>query len=181
MSEKYLSLGHSRNCGNRQEELAVNQETQGNATPHRSGESRTKRELKLTSMNVRLTFPLILPLGLSEAMRKCLRARISMQSTFPLPTGPRKEWAIKAAEAGKHLMCEKPCGVDAAEVEEIISACDKAGVQFMDGVMFMHSDRLAKIRESLDDGETIGKLRRIATQFSFWAPEDFLTGKHSDA
>ncbi len=101
----------------------------------------------------------------------------------PLPTGPRKEWAIKTAEAGKHLMCEKPCGVDVAEVEEIIAACERANVQFMDGVMFMHGKRLDKIREILDDGESIGKLCRVATQFSFWAPEDFLTGNirmHSD-
>jgi predicted dehydrogenase len=102
---------------------------------------------------------------------------------LPLPTGPRKEWAIKVAEAGKHLMCEKPCGIDVAEVEEIIAACDRAGVQFMDGVMFMHSDRLPKLREVIEDGESLGRLRRIATQFSFSAPEEFLTENirmHSD-
>ena len=102
---------------------------------------------------------------------------------LPLPTGLRSEWAVKVAEAGKHLMCEKPCGKDAAEVEAIVAACEKAGVQFMDGVMFMHSKRLPQIRQTLDDGESIGKLRRIATQFSFCAPEDFLTENirmHSD-
>lgn len=102
---------------------------------------------------------------------------------LPLPTGLRTEWAVKVAEAGKHLMCEKPCGKDAAEVEAIVAACEKAGVQFMDGVMFMHSERLPQIRQTLDDGESIGKLRRIATQFSFCAPEDFLIENirmHSD-
>ncbi len=101
----------------------------------------------------------------------------------PLPTGPRKEWAIKAAQAGKHLMCEKPCGVNLEEVREITEACREADVQFMDGVMFMHSERLDKVRKTIDDGESIGKLRRIATQFSFWAPDDFLTSNirmHSD-
>ena len=102
---------------------------------------------------------------------------------LPLPTGLRAQWAIKVAQAGKHLLCEKPCGIDLAELDEILSACKEAGVQFMDGVMFMHSDRLANLRKGLDDGESIGKLRRIATQFSFCAPEEFLTGNirmHSD-
>jgi len=95
---------------------------------------------------------------------------------IPLPTGLRKEWVIRAAAAGKHVLCEKPCGVDVAEMEEILAACAQANVQFMDGVMFMHSGRLDKIREVLEDGESIGKLRRIATLFSFCAPEEFLTG-----
>ncbi|MCB0676336.1 MAG: hypothetical protein KDC30_06610, partial [Saprospiraceae bacterium] len=47
---------------------------------------------------------------------------------------------------------------------------------FIDGVMFMHSDRLQRMREVLDDGHTIGNIKRIASQFSFLAPEDFLTG-----
>ncbi|MEM9015555.1 MAG: gfo/Idh/MocA family oxidoreductase, partial [Verrucomicrobiota bacterium] len=44
------------------------------------------------------------------------------------------------------------------------------------GVMFMHSDRLPRLREELDSGEAIGDLKRIATQFSFMAPDDFLEG-----
>ena len=44
------------------------------------------------------------------------------------------------------------------------------GVQFMDGVMFMHSRRLAALRQILDDGQSVGRIRRIATQFSFKAP-----------
>lgn len=95
---------------------------------------------------------------------------------IPLPTGVRKDWVIRAARAGKHVLCEKPCGSHAGEVEEMIAACHEAGVQFMDGVMYMHSERLAALRASLDQGSVIGRLRRIATQFSFLAPEDFLAG-----
>ncbi len=106
-----------------------------------------------------------------------LLARDDIDAVYiPLPTGIRKEWVVKAAEAGKHIVCEKPCGVEAGEVREMLDACRKAGVQFMDGVMFMHSDRLQRMREVLDDGQTIGNIKRIATQFSFLAPEDFLTG-----
>ncbi len=93
---------------------------------------------------------------------------------IPLPTGVRKNWAVRAAEAGKHVMVEKPVGIDSAEVREIIQACQKHKVQFMDGVMFMHSQRLRKLRETLDDGQSVGKVRRIVSQFSFFAPDDFL-------
>ncbi|MBI1314363.1 gfo/Idh/MocA family oxidoreductase [bacterium] len=106
-----------------------------------------------------------------------LLARDDIDAVYvPLPTGIRKEWVIKAAQAGKHVMCEKPCGVVTADVEEIIAACDANHVQFMDGVMFMHSRRLGALRETLDDGRSIGQLRRIATGFSFNAPQDFLEG-----
>ena len=92
---------------------------------------------------------------------------------IPLPTGVRKEWVIRAARAGKHVLSEKPCGDTVADVEEMTAACREAGVQFMDGVMFMHSRRLPALREVLDDGQSIGQLRRISIGFSFFAPEDF--------
>jgi predicted dehydrogenase len=92
---------------------------------------------------------------------------------LPIPTGIRKEWVIKAAQAGKHVLAEKPVGCDAAEVAEMIAACDKNKVQFMDGVMFMHSQRLTKLRETLDDGKSVGKLRRITSQFSFQGNDEF--------
>lgn len=93
---------------------------------------------------------------------------------IPLPTGVRKDYAIAAARAGKHVLCEKPCGRELSEVQEIVAACEEAGVQFMDGVMFMHSDRLPALRSVLDDGESVGDITRIASQFSFRAPDDFL-------
>ena len=95
---------------------------------------------------------------------------------IPLPTGLRREWVLRAAAAGKHVICEKPCGINAAEVAEMTDACKKNGVQFMDGVMFMHSPRLARIRELLDDGDSIGPVRRISTAFSFYVGEDFFRG-----
>lgn len=95
---------------------------------------------------------------------------------IPLPTGLRAEWVIKAAEAGKHVLCEKPCGLDVAELQSILDACEKNNVQFMDGVMFMHSNRLDAVRGTIDDGESIGDVKRIATQFSFCAPQEFLDG-----
>jgi predicted dehydrogenase len=95
---------------------------------------------------------------------------------IPLPTGLRKEWVIRAAEARKHVVCEKPCGIDLADAREMVEACRRNQVQFMDGVMFMHSLRLPAIREVLDDGRSVGQVKRIASAFSFCASEDFLDG-----
>jgi predicted dehydrogenase len=92
---------------------------------------------------------------------------------IPLPTGIRKQWVLRAAAAGKHVLCEKPCGCSAAELAEILETCRASGVQFMDGVMFMHSSRLASIRQTLDDGASVGDIRRIMSQFSFLGSEDF--------
>jgi predicted dehydrogenase len=106
-----------------------------------------------------------------------LLARKDVDAVYvPLPTGVRKEWVLKAAAAGKHVLCEKPCGVDAGEVRAMVDACRAAGVQFMDGVMFMHSARLPLLRKVIDDGTSVGALRRIASQFSFAAGADFLSG-----
>ncbi len=92
---------------------------------------------------------------------------------IPLPTGVRKEWVVRAAKAGKHILCEKPCGTTVAEVREMIDACQRHRVQFMDGVMFMHNPRLRRVRAALDDQATFGNLKRITSHFSFLSTGDF--------
>lgn len=91
----------------------------------------------------------------------------------PLPTGLRKEWVLRAAAAGKHVVCEKPCASSVADLREMVDACASHGVQFMDGVMFMHSRRLELLRQVLDDGHTVGELHRIATAFTFRQSPEF--------
>jgi len=92
---------------------------------------------------------------------------------IPLPTALRLEWVRRAAAAGKHVLCEKPCAASAAELREMIAACRQHRVQFMDGVMFMHSPRMARVREILDDGASVGPVRRMASTFSFLGAGDF--------
>ena len=93
---------------------------------------------------------------------------------IPLPTCIRKEWVTRAAATGKHVLCEKPCAPHLPDLREMIAACQRNRVQFMDGVMFMHNPRLAQIRAVLDDGKSIGAIRRITTQFTFAAAADFV-------
>ena len=92
---------------------------------------------------------------------------------IPVPTGLRKEWVLRAAKAGKHILCEKPCGSTVAEVREMIDACQHHRVQFMDGVMFMHNPRLDRVRAALDDQTAFGNLKRITSHFSFFSNDDF--------
>src|SRR5437762_996579 len=49
---------------------------------------------------------------------------------IPLPSGIRKEWVIRAAEAGKHILCEKPCAITAPDLRTMLDACRKNRVQF---------------------------------------------------
>jgi predicted dehydrogenase len=93
---------------------------------------------------------------------------------IPLPTGLRKQWVIQAAQAGKHVLCEKPCAISSADLKSMLDVCRSNGVQFMDGVMFMHSQRLPLLRQILDDGRSIGGIRRITSQFSFLASDEFI-------
>lgn len=90
-----------------------------------------------------------------------------------LPTVLRKEWVIRAADAGKHVLCEKPIAVTTADAEEMIAACERNGVQFMDGVMFNHSARLPAMRKSMAGPDGIGPVHRISSTFTFYGGPDF--------
>jgi predicted dehydrogenase len=110
------------------------------------------------------------PLGSYEEL---LAAKDVDAVYIPLPTGLRKDWVIRAAEAGKHVVCEKPCATTAADLRQMVDACERHGVQFLDGVMFMHSTRLERMRGALEAGDGIGAFKRITSSFSFCAPPGF--------
>jgi predicted dehydrogenase len=48
---------------------------------------------------------------------------------IPLPTGLRKEWIIRAAEAGKHIVCEKPCAISVTDLREMIETCRRRALR----------------------------------------------------
>ncbi|MDA0840555.1 MAG: Gfo/Idh/MocA family oxidoreductase [Planctomycetota bacterium] len=84
---------------------------------------------------------------------------------IPLPPAMHAEWTIKAAEAGKHVLCEKPLAANTAEAREMVEACRQNGVQLMDGVMWVHHDRSTAMKKIID--EDLGKHRRVTAAFSF--------------
>ncbi|KAF3679648.1 Cytochrome, family 78, subfamily A, polypeptide 7 [Capsicum annuum] len=92
----------------------------------------------------------------------------------PLPTSLHVQWAVLAAEKKKHLLCEKPVGLNVEEVDVILKACESNGVQFMDGTMWMHHPRTAKMREFLNDEGQFGQLKSVNTCFTFAADPNFL-------
>jgi predicted dehydrogenase len=92
---------------------------------------------------------------------------------IPLPTGLRREWIVRAAKAGKHVLAEKPAALSSRDLHAILEVCHEHGVQYMDGVMFMHSRRLDRLRSVLDDPHGFGKIRRIASHFSFPSDSEF--------
>jgi len=90
---------------------------------------------------------------------------------IPLPNNLHAEWTRKAADAGKHVLCEKPLAPTAAEAADLIAYCRSKNVQLMDGFMWPHHARTAKIRELLD-AKAIGDIRHVAGAFTFNLPID---------
>ncbi|KAJ3071211.1 hypothetical protein HDU98_005657 [Podochytrium sp. JEL0797] len=87
-----------------------------------------------------------------------------------LPSGLHKEWALKAAAAKKHILCEKPVAPYTSDVQEIISACTLHNVVFLDGTFFKHHPRNKLIREMVVNGE-LGDVTSVFSQFSCDARE----------
>lgn len=90
---------------------------------------------------------------------------------IPLPNHLHAEWTKKAADRGKHVMCEKPLTPTAPEAAELVAYCRERKVKLMDGFMWPHHPRTALIHERLTQG-AIGKVRRVAGTFTFQLPPD---------
>ncbi len=89
---------------------------------------------------------------------------------IPLPPSLHLQWTRAAAERGKHVLCEKPLAANLNEAREMAAVCREAGVQLLDGTMWMHHPRSADMRLCLQDG-TLGQLRRVTSAFTFHWPE----------
>ncbi|SES17960.1 Predicted dehydrogenase [Gracilibacillus ureilyticus] len=85
---------------------------------------------------------------------------------IPLPNHLHKEWSIKAMEAGKHVLCEKPIALNAKEAEEMIDASKKAGVILAEAFMYRYHPRYRMIEEKIQSG-AIGEIRGIHGVFTF--------------
>jgi len=80
-------------------------------------------------------------LGISDAhgsYESLLEAENVDAVYIPLPNDLHAEWTMKAAAAGKHILCEKPLAMTSAQAEEMIAACDAAGVNLAEAFMYRH-------------------------------------------
>ena len=84
----------------------------------------------------------------------------------PLPNSLHKEWTIKAAEKGTHILCEKPLARDAVECLEMTAAATANGVKLLEAFMYRFHPRTEKVLEMVRDG-AIGDLRQIRSSFTF--------------
>lgn len=85
---------------------------------------------------------------------------------IPLPNSLHREWTIKAAESGKHVLCEKPLGLNAGECREMIAACEANGVRLMEAFMYRYNARTRLVREVLRSG-VLGEIRHVTSSFRF--------------
>lgn len=85
----------------------------------------------------------------------------------PLPNNMHLEWTVKAMEAGKHVLCEKPIGLTVAEVEEMIRVRDRCGVKAGEAFMVKSNPQWIETRERVRRGE-VGDLRLIQGTFSYY-------------
>ncbi len=83
-----------------------------------------------------------------------------------LPNSMHVDWSIRALEAGKHVLCEKPLSRHPQEVERAFDAADGAGRILMEAFMWRHNPQTKRLKE-LVDGGAIGRLRLVRAAFSF--------------
>ena len=83
-----------------------------------------------------------------------------------LPNSLHIEWSIRALEAGKHVLCEKPMSRRAEDVERAFDVAEQSGRLLMEAFMYRHNPQTARLKE-LVDGGAIGRLRLVRAAFSF--------------
>ncbi|MDB5523151.1 MAG: oxidoreductase [Rhizobium sp.] len=86
---------------------------------------------------------------------------------IPLPTSQHVEWTIKAADAGKHVLCEKPIALKADEIDQLIEARDRNKVLVSEAYMVTYSPVWRKVRSLLQEG-AIGTLRHVQGAFTYF-------------
>lgn len=88
---------------------------------------------------------------------------------IPLPNHMHAQWIKLAAAAGKHILCEKPLCMNAAEAVEVVEFCQKKGVVLMEAFMYKYHPQWQKVRDIIRTNN-IGKVQYINTSFSYNNP-----------
>jgi predicted dehydrogenase len=84
----------------------------------------------------------------------------------PLPNHLHAEWTVRAARAGKHVLCEKPLALTVDEVDAMAAAARGNGVVLAEGFVYRHQPQTLKVKE-LVDGGSVGKVRFVRGAFRF--------------
>lgn len=85
---------------------------------------------------------------------------------IPLPNNMHHEWTIKAAQAGKHILCEKPLALSVAEVDDMAQAAQDNNVVLLEAFQYRMHPQIAALQKTLGEG-LIGEVKHITTRFSF--------------
>jgi xylose dehydrogenase (NAD/NADP) len=85
---------------------------------------------------------------------------------IPLPNGLHAEWTIRAAQAGKHVLCEKPMAISLADFDRMTTAAEAAGVVLAEAFMYRHHPQTLKLRELVREG-AVGKVGLVRGAFTF--------------
>lgn len=85
---------------------------------------------------------------------------------IPLPNGAHVHWTAKSLEAGKHVLCEKPIALEAAQIDPLIALRDRTGLLAAEAFMVVHHPQWIRVRE-LVQGGAIGRLVQVQGAFSF--------------
>ena len=87
---------------------------------------------------------------------------------IPLPNHLHVPWSIKALEAGKHVLCEKPLAMTATEANKLLGTAEKyPKLKIMEAFMYRHHPQWQRARQMIDEGK-IGDLRTIQSFFSYY-------------
>jgi len=90
---------------------------------------------------------------------------------IPLPNHLHAEWSIKAAEAGKHILCEKPLALRVADVNRMADATRANGVVLMEAFMYRTHPIMSKLKSLIAEG-LIGQVKLVRAKFSFTLSDD---------
>ncbi len=89
----------------------------------------------------------------------------------PLPNTLHCEWTVKAAEAGKHVLCEKPITPTMAELDRVEAAAKANNVTVFEAFMYLHHPQTLKVKEMIQTGQ-LGKLQMINSWFAYYLPPE---------
>ena len=92
----------------------------------------------------------------------------------PLPNLLHREWTVKAATAGKHVLCEKPLVTTLADFDAVTQAAERYGVVIFEAFMYLHHPQTQMVLETVRSGR-LGTLQQINSWFHFYLPPERAT------